>query len=45
VTPFFDDSIPVYASLDVAKREAALDLIAYGRKFGGLTIVNPFSRP
>jgi predicted nucleic acid-binding protein len=30
VTPFFDTNILVYAFLDVAKREAALNLIASG---------------
>jgi predicted nucleic acid-binding protein len=30
VTPFFDTNIVVYAFLDVAKRERALDLIASG---------------
>jgi len=30
VTPFFDTNILVYAFLDVAKRERALDLIASG---------------
>jgi predicted nucleic acid-binding protein len=30
VTPFFDSNIVVYAFLDVAKRERALDLLASG---------------
>ena len=38
MTPFFDSNIVVYAFLDIAKRERALDLSV----IGGLTIVNPF---